>query len=118
MSRFQNDDDTSQNDEMKEGSIPLDNVILSNGDNSELLESKVATMQESPNMVSSTEQHMEPGTSVNVSESMNDEIKSNDGNGTKDTRNTSDDSQIEQLHVAEKLASQPVDEKQTTLTNG
>lgn len=92
---------------MKEGSIPLDNVILSNGDNSELLENKVATMEESPNMVSSTEQHMEPGTSVNISESMNDEIKSNDGNGEK-----------EQLHVAETLASQPVDEKQTTLTNG
>lgn len=71
---------------MKEGSIPLDNVALSNGDNSELLENKVATMEESSNIVSRTEQHMEPGSSVNFSESMNDEIRSNDGNVTKDKR--------------------------------
>lgn len=71
---------------MKGGSIPLDTVILRNGDNSELLESKVATMEESPNMVSRTEQNMAPGSSVNFSESRNDEIKSNDGDGTKDTR--------------------------------
>lgn len=67
---------------MKEGSIiPLDNVILSNGDNSELLESKVPL-----NMVSRTEQQMEPGSSVSFSDSMNNEINSNDGNGTTDTR--------------------------------
>lgn len=71
---------------MKEGSIPLDTVILRNGDNSELIESKVATMKESPNMVSRTEQNMDPGSSVNFSESQIDAINSNDGDGTKDTR--------------------------------
>lgn len=79
--------ETSQNDEMKEGSNPLDNVTLSNGDNSELLENKVATMEESPDLVSRSEQQMEPGSCVNeLSESMNYEIKSNDGNGANDTR--------------------------------
>lgn len=79
--------ETSQNVEMKEGSIPSDNVTLSNGDNSELLEIKVATMEKTPDMVSRSEQQMEPGSSVNeLSESMNDEIKSKDGNSANGTR--------------------------------